>query len=292
MARIRTIKPEFPQSESMGRVSREARLLFIQLFTLCDDEGRTRASSRMLASLLYPYDDGEDGHEKTTASDVERWLCELDREGCAVRYTIEGTTYLQVCNWLNHQKIDKPSPSKIAPFDGVSRIVAKPREESSEEVDQGPKDQGGDQGGDQESNDWPLASQTKRPKKLRNEYPEEFDAIFAAYPRKGDTDKSGAFKAWSARLKEGVSPDVIAEGVARYAAYCTANCTENNFIKQPKTFFGPDRHFLNEWRISVSAVTQSPQDQRRQAIAKSLGMTGAPQRPERVIDGECHAETS
>ena len=49
MARIRTIKPEFPQSESMGRVSRDARLLFVQLWCICDDHGRTRAASRMLA---------------------------------------------------------------------------------------------------------------------------------------------------------------------------------------------------------------------------------------------------
>jgi hypothetical protein len=56
MGRIRTIKPEFPQSESVGRLSRDARLLFIQLWTVCDDSGRARGSSRMLASLLYPYD--------------------------------------------------------------------------------------------------------------------------------------------------------------------------------------------------------------------------------------------
>ena len=57
MARIRTIKPEFPHSESMGRVSREARLCFILLWTIADDAGRLRGNSRMLASLLYPYDD-------------------------------------------------------------------------------------------------------------------------------------------------------------------------------------------------------------------------------------------
>ena len=43
MPRIRTIKPEFPQSETIGRLSRDARLLFLQLFTLVDDAGRARA---------------------------------------------------------------------------------------------------------------------------------------------------------------------------------------------------------------------------------------------------------
>ena len=133
MPRIRTIKPEFPQSESMGRVSRDARLLFIQIWTLCDDSGRTRAASRMLASLLYPYDDD-------APSLISGWLAELEREGCLITYTADGNSYLQVCNWLIHQKIDKPSKSKIPEFVESSRILANPRERSSE--DQGPKDQG------------------------------------------------------------------------------------------------------------------------------------------------------
>jgi hypothetical protein len=106
MARIRTIKPEFQQSESMGRVSRDARLLFIQLWTYADDKGRARAASRMLSSLLFPFDDD--------APDlIEGWLEELERENCIVRYTVDGAKYLQVINWEKHQKIDKPGPSKL-----------------------------------------------------------------------------------------------------------------------------------------------------------------------------------
>lgn len=135
MARIRTIKPEFPQSESVGRLSRDARLLFIQLWTICDDSGITRASSRMLASLLYPYDDD--------AKDlIDGWMGELEQEKCIVRYNADGSNYLQVCNWLNHQKIDRPSKSRFPTFDECSRMLASNREGSS--GDQGPrtKDQG------------------------------------------------------------------------------------------------------------------------------------------------------
>jgi hypothetical protein len=147
MPRIRTIKPEFPQSESMGRVSREARLLFILLWTICDDAGRTRAASRMLASLLYPYDDD-------AAKRIDGWLKELERENCVVRYKVDGSTYLQICNWLNHQKIDKPSGSKIPPFANIREDSPNPREDSSGDLDldldldldQGPKDQGPQRG--------------------------------------------------------------------------------------------------------------------------------------------------
>ena len=108
MGRIRTIKPEFPQSESMGRVSRESRLCFILLFTLADDAGRLRGNSRMLASLLYPYDDDAKKH-------IDTWLSELHREKCIERYEIDGDSYVQLNNWLTHQKIDKPTASKIPP---------------------------------------------------------------------------------------------------------------------------------------------------------------------------------
>jgi len=108
--RIRSIKPEFWESESLGRVSREARLLFIGLFSCCDDHGRARASSRLLASRLYPYDD--DALKKLPA-----WIEELEKERCIRLYKVNGESYLDIPKWLNHQKIDKPSASKLPRFD-------------------------------------------------------------------------------------------------------------------------------------------------------------------------------
>lgn len=143
MARIRTIKPEFPHSESMGQISRDARLLFILLWTLADDSGRLRGNSRMLASLLFPYDDD-------APSLIDGWLTELDKQNCVIRYQAHGSTYVQICNWLIHQKIDKPSKSKIPSFEEGSRILANPRECSSEDQGSRIKDQGRDQGEDRD----------------------------------------------------------------------------------------------------------------------------------------------
>jgi hypothetical protein len=127
VARIRSIKPEFPQSESIGRVSRDARLLFILLWTLCDDEGRLRGDSRFLARTLFPYDDGEEGYPRTTGGDVDRWMAELESERCVQRYSADGNSYIAVCNWLKHQKIDKPSQSKLPP---PPNDIENPRESS------------------------------------------------------------------------------------------------------------------------------------------------------------------
>lgn len=92
----------------------------------------------MLASLLFPYDDD-------APALIDGWLSELEAEGCILRYKAGAQSYVQLCNWLIHQKIDKPSKSKIPPFVEPSRTLANPLEVSSEE---GIKDQGRDQGED------------------------------------------------------------------------------------------------------------------------------------------------
>lgn len=123
MARIRTIKPEFPQSETIGSISRDARLLFIQLWTVVDDAGRARAASRLLAGVLYPYDED-------APALIDAWLGELEDAGLVRIYRIDGTQLLDIPNWRRHQKIDKPSPSKLPEFDEASRIFARAREGS------------------------------------------------------------------------------------------------------------------------------------------------------------------
>lgn len=140
MARIRTIKPEFPQSESMGRVSRDARLLFIMLWTIADDFGRARASSRMLASLLFPYDDD-------AVLKIPEWLMELERQNCVKVYAVDGNAYLQVLKWSDHQKVDNPSKSRFPEMPTLAkrstRLARKPEKvaTASDEIslDQGPR---------------------------------------------------------------------------------------------------------------------------------------------------------
>lgn len=106
MARIRTIKPDFCHSETLSTVSRDARLCFVQLWTFVDDEGRCRAAKRILAGALFPFD--EDALDL-----IDGWLGELEAIDCVFRYQVGGTTYLQVRNWKRHQKIDRPSGSRL-----------------------------------------------------------------------------------------------------------------------------------------------------------------------------------
>lgn len=122
-------------SESIGRLSREARLLFIGLWSSCDDYGRTRAASRFLASLLYAYDED-------AVSKIDTWLGELVANRMVRLYEHDGSRYLDIPKWFEHQKIDRPTASKLPAFDASSRGLASPREPSCEEQGTGNRDQG------------------------------------------------------------------------------------------------------------------------------------------------------
>ncbi|MGE1777127.1 replication protein [Escherichia coli] len=84
----------------------------------------------------------------------------------------------------------------------------------------------------------------------RQEYSSEFEQAWQEYPKRaGGNSKSAAFKAWKARIREGIKPETMLDGVKRYAAWVRATGnTGTQFVKQAATFFGPDRHFEDYWQ--------------------------------------------
>ena len=57
MAKIRTIKPEFWESEQVGECHPMARLLFICLLNFCDDGGNYPASVKAMKRNAFGYDE-------------------------------------------------------------------------------------------------------------------------------------------------------------------------------------------------------------------------------------------
>ena len=108
MARIRTIQPTFARSPSMKRVSRDARLLFVLLWTVVDDEGRCHADPDDLAQVLFPEDFDAPRY-------MHGWLDELENEGCIERYEVDEIDYLRVRNWHRHQRVYHPTRSYLPP---------------------------------------------------------------------------------------------------------------------------------------------------------------------------------
>ena len=88
-----------------------------------------------------------------------------------------------------------------------------------------------------------------------------FDLAWSLYPKRaGGNPKSSALKAWDARVREGVAPADMLEGVKRYANYADqTGKTGTEYVKQARTFFGPDKHYLEDWLIPASAgIKQDP----------------------------------
>ncbi|MFG3405075.1 hypothetical protein [Streptomyces sp. NPDC048142] len=108
MARIRTVKPEAFTSESLAEVTVAAERTFFGLLTQADDHGRHRDNAAIIAGLLWPL------RAEHTSVHVEDDLHQLANAGLICRYTgCDGRLYLHIVTWSEHQKIDKPSQSRL-----------------------------------------------------------------------------------------------------------------------------------------------------------------------------------
>lgn len=125
VSRKRQLPPDISQWVSFRAVSRDARLLYLLLYTIADDEGRIREDPGYFAYTLFP---GETGF----GLKIEACLREMDREELIGRYEVGRSRYIVILAW-DVQKISHPTPSKLpAPpasrpllFDEVSVARAK-----------------------------------------------------------------------------------------------------------------------------------------------------------------------
>lgn len=91
----------------------------------------------------------------------------------------------------------------------------------------------------------------------KENYSNDFEQAWQAYPKRaGGNSKAAAWKAWKARIKDGVTTVEMLAGVNRYAAYVRATGSAGTqYVKQAATFFGPDRHFEESWQAPAVAVS-------------------------------------
>lgn len=111
MARIRTIKPEMPSDKKLARLTFSAQLTFVWLITQVDDAGLVWGEPRQLLGVLFPH------NQDVTPGRLEGWLNELRSiDAIRFRHTRDGSRVVELTNWLKHQRVKNPSPSKIAPL--------------------------------------------------------------------------------------------------------------------------------------------------------------------------------
>ncbi|MFD7737703.1 hypothetical protein [Streptomyces sp. MJM8645] len=108
MARIRSVKPETWVSETLAEVSIPAMVTFLGMTNHADDHGRHRDNAAIVYGLIWPM------REEIGRADVEEHLQQLAAVGAICRYTgCDGRRYFHYPTWRNHQKIDKPSLSRL-----------------------------------------------------------------------------------------------------------------------------------------------------------------------------------
>lgn len=107
MARMRTLKPEAFSSETLSLAPVVARWTFAGLWTYVDDEGRGKADPRLIKAALWPLDDD------VTADEVAEHLDILEKLDLLCRYECAGRRYLHVVNFHEHQRPNRPVPSKL-----------------------------------------------------------------------------------------------------------------------------------------------------------------------------------
>lgn len=104
--RIRTVKPSFWKSETLSTVPKEHRLLAIALLNYADDDGYFQANEALIRGECFPFDED--------STSVRLGLDDLSNIGYLVLGTTpEGQRIGRVLNFLDHQKIDKATPSKL-----------------------------------------------------------------------------------------------------------------------------------------------------------------------------------
>jgi hypothetical protein len=104
--RIRTIKPDFWQNETIASLPEFTRLLAIALLNYADDHGYFMANPKLIHGNLFPFE--EDSKK------VPRSIQELSRVGyLELGKDEKGRDVARVINFTKHQRVDKPKPSII-----------------------------------------------------------------------------------------------------------------------------------------------------------------------------------
>ncbi len=106
MARIRTIKPQFYDDIKIGRLSRDARYLYIALWVFADDVGVVNGDTIWLKSKVFPYD-------QIQIKQFEDWISELVRHGFIRLLSHDGERFLYLPNFTRHQVINRPNYNEL-----------------------------------------------------------------------------------------------------------------------------------------------------------------------------------
>ena len=102
------VKPDFFDSESVGSVPPEARLLFIGLWLVADDYGNLKFAPSTLRKALF-------GFDNMRTEQLQALLLQLEAVDCIRFYEVADELYIEIPNFSVYQSINRPSKTSIPP---------------------------------------------------------------------------------------------------------------------------------------------------------------------------------
>lgn len=106
MPRIRSIKPQFFTHEELSALPPTTHLLAAGLLCYADDEGYFNANPALVRAAIFPVREG--------SLKIHDMLSELSNVGyIRLGKGADGRTYGHIINFAEHQRVNRPNPSKI-----------------------------------------------------------------------------------------------------------------------------------------------------------------------------------
>jgi hypothetical protein len=95
LEQMRNIRNLIFDNDAMGELPPLTRLLFAGLWTMVDDKGRMEDKPRKIKKVIMGYDD-------VSAGQVDEMLQSLHNRRFIVRYSVNGSNYIQVNNFKKY----------------------------------------------------------------------------------------------------------------------------------------------------------------------------------------------
>lgn len=281
MARIRSVKPELCESETMARLSAELERTFVRLWTHCDDEGRCKDDPRLIVAALFPL------HDDVTAEVIDGHLNGLSDAGLIVRYAVGGRRFLAVRSWHEHQRPQKPRPSTLP---GPEQADDQGKQEESRSDTRHVRDAYGpvvvvgevevevgvvvDPSPDEcESGLVLVPAPGARPEVERAAYSDAFEAFWQRCPRK--VGKGAAAKAFAKATRKRSAASITEAMEAHAAAWSRWPASDGQFIPHPSTWLNEGRYDDPPPTVRQISGPRTKADRNLDAIAESVArMTG------------------
>lgn len=130
MARIRTIKPEFWKDEELSALPEITHMFAAALLNYADDEGYFNANPALIKAELFPL--------REPSRNIHGMLSELSNIGYIKLYKgHKGKIFGHVVNFDEHQRVNRPTASKIKGLIDFTESSLNPHEQLTAGKEQG-----------------------------------------------------------------------------------------------------------------------------------------------------------